>query len=497
MHVFITGATGLIGRRLVLNRLERGDRVVILSRDRARAMRLFAADVNPSVQVIEGDPVREASWQQAIDGCDTIVHLAGAGVADHRWTEDYKRVLHESRVVSTHNVVEAVARATRRPRVLVCASAIGYYGDTGDREADESTSAPSPGDDFLADLCRDWEAAAERAREYGVRVVHLRTGVVLDPRGGSFIELVRPFRFFAGGTLGRGGRYMSWIHYRDVQGLIDLAIARDDLDGPINLTSPTPTTARDVAKSLGRAVNRPAWLPVPGAALHLLLGEFAKHVLMSQRVIPRVAIECGYHFLFPEVDEAMRSLVDEMQRSRRANLPFSNGAVERGFDSDGGVNLSHAAPDENAPTETAQQRMRLQRPPKRVRLLAIDVDGTLLRTDGRLAQGVIDACRAAERAGCVIVPATARPPRSLQPILQTLGTTGPTINYNGAVIWNPVDRAPQYHEALDAQTAKQIIEQARAMLPDILVSVELLDRWFTDRFDPSLHTETSRVFEPD
>jgi len=492
MRIFVTGGTGLIGRRLVIDRLERGDAVVVLSRDGARAARLFAADVNPNVRIVEGDPVKPGGWMQDVDGCDAVINFAGAGVADRRWSDAYKRVLRESRVESTRNLATAVASAPSPPRVVLSGSAVGYYGDRGDTVLDEYAS-PGPESDFLASLCVEWEAAATPMRDAGARVVSLRTGVVLDERGGALHLMMRPFRWFAGGWLGSGRQLLSWIHWRDVLGLIDLALRAPQLDAAMNLVAPEPATNKAFSRALGRAMGRPTWAPVPAFALRALVGEVAGNLLASQRAAPRAALDAGYHFLFPGVERAIESLLDDLGRRRGDEMPDAQSIIGRTTDATPAL---APGPSANGSAPPAS-RLRAARPARRVRLLAIDVDGTLLRSDGRIAQGVIDACRAAARAGCVVVPATARPPRSMQTILQTLGTDGPTINYNGAVIWNPVNRVAQHHESIDPALARSIIDDARAVLPDVVVSVEILDRWFTDRVDPHLHTETSRVFEPD
>ena len=235
MRLFITGATGLVGRRLVVERLGRGDQVVVLSRSPDRAGRLFAAVANPNVSVVEGNPAAPGPWQQKVDGCDAVVHLAGAGIADQRWSDTYKEALVQSRVDSTHQIVTAIADASAPPHILVNASAIGFYGATGAVPVDETGRA---GDDFLADLCVRWETQAVRAEDNGARVVCLRVGVVLDSRGGALAKLAMPFKFFMGGPLGDGRQYMSWIHWRDLLGLIDLALRDDTIRGPLNGTAP-------------------------------------------------------------------------------------------------------------------------------------------------------------------------------------------------------------------------------------------------------------------
>jgi len=509
MLVFITGSTGLIGQRLVIDRLERGDRVLVLSRNAQRANRLFATDVNPNIRVIEGDCTFPGRWQKFIDTCDAVIHLAGAGIFDERWTDAYKRELWNSRIDSTHQVVNAIEAAVDKPRVLINASAVGFYGETGEKVIDES--AP-PGRDFLAELTVNWEQQAARASDSGTRAVMLRTGIVLDDRGGALDQMMMPFRFHAGGKIGSGKQWMSWIHYRDILGLVDLALRDRSLDGPINIVSPNPARNREFMQTLGEALGRSAWLRAPKFGLKIALGEFADYLTMSQRITPAKALAHGYHFLFSQLDDALRSLIAAVERRRGreettapSRLAYESIDVEMNGSAAVAMamNLHRSSADGDAGAETSERRTlrpRLERPPKGVRLVAVDVDGTMLRSDGKLGQSVIDACRSAARSGCTIVPATARPPRAMQSILQTLGApgvVGPTINYNGAVIWNPLDRKAQYHEALGIDIVREMIERARSILPHILVSVEIMDRWFTDRIDARYETETSRIFEPD
>ena len=451
MQILITGATGLIGRRIVLDRLERDDQVVIVSRDAARAGRLFAVSANQNITVINGNPAIPGSWQDAVSGCDAVIHLAGAGIADRRWSASYKKLVSDSRIDSTHQVVQAIEAAVDRPKVLINASAVGYYGNTADRTTDESGA---PGDDFLAQLTLRWEAQAYRAQSLQLREVRLRFGIVLDERGGALAKMITPFRLMLGGPLGSGRQYMPWIHWRDVVGLVDLALKDHELSGPVNIVAPEPVTNRTFARTLGSVLHRPAFIPTPRFALRLAIGEFAKFVTMSQRIIPTKAEGHGYRFLYPELRPALDSLID-------AQRPADQEHVNRS-------SISPTAVTAGAPS---------------VRLLAIDVDGTLLRSDARLSQGAVQACRAAERAGCVVVLATARGPRMTSWIIQALDITAPTINYNGALIWNPLDSVAQYHEPLAPDLADRLIADARSIDPQIMVAVEVLDRWFTDRID--------------
>jgi len=458
MRILITGATGLIGRRLTLDRLEREDHVVVVSRDAASAERLFAAHANQNITVICGDTSYPGPWQEAVNGCDAVIHLAGAGIADQRWSKQFKKTIFSSRIDSTHQVVQAIEAATNRPQVLINASAVGYYGNTGQVEVDET--APSA-NDFLAKLTIKWEEQARKAESLVGRVVMLRFGIVLDDRGGAFEQMIKPFKFMLGGPLGSGKQYVPWVHWRDVVGLIDLALKNKQLVGPVNVVAPEAVTNRTFARTLGSVLHRPAVMPTPQLALRLVVGEFAKYITMSQRVLPAKAQSHGYRFLYPQLRPAFQSLVN----------PASPKEPK--------IDASFSRVLESTKTDTKQ----VKNVPKDIKLLAIDVDGTLLRSDLRICQGAAQACRAAERAGCVVVLATARGPRLTSWIIQALDLTAPTINYNGAVIWNPLDNVPQFHQPLDPEIASSIIETARTIDPKIMVAIEVLDRWYTDRVD--------------
>ncbi len=302
MKLFITGATGLVGRRLVEDRLRRGDQVVALSRDGARARALLGGDGAGGLLVVEGDPTTPGDWQERLGGLDAVIHLAGAGVAARRWTKQYKKTLVRSRTESTRLITSALEAAPERPRTFICASAIGYYGERGDTPTDETAPA---GTDFLARLAVEWEAQARAAEALSVRVVRLRIGVVLDPDGGALPKMAMPFRLLAGGPIGSGRQHLSWIHWRDLLGIIDLALRDPRADGAFNATSPQPVTNRVFARTLGRVLRRPSWLVTPRFALRIVLGELATYATMSQRIMPRRAQEHGYGFQYPDLEAAL------------------------------------------------------------------------------------------------------------------------------------------------------------------------------------------------
>jgi uncharacterized protein (TIGR01777 family) len=306
MRVFITGGTGLVGRRLVRALGARGDEVVVLSRRADHARDLFG----PGVFVVEGDPMKAGAWMDAVADCDAVVHLAGENVFGRRWNASFKELLYDSRVLGTRHVAEALVRkplrAGGRPAVLVNASAIGYYGPHGDEELVEDSPA---GDDFLAHVCIDWEKEAVAVEKAGVRCVRVRIGVVLDREGGALAKLLTPFKLFAGGPVAGGRQWMSWIHHEDLVGLILLAVDRDEARGPLNGTAPNPVTNREFSKALGRALHRPSFFPTPGILLRLAVGGAAEVVATGQRVLPRRALALGYSFHYPTVDAALQQIL--------------------------------------------------------------------------------------------------------------------------------------------------------------------------------------------
>ncbi|MEU8796706.1 TIGR01777 family oxidoreductase [Spirillospora sp. NPDC048819] len=295
MRVTVTGSSGLIGSALVQSLREDGHDVVRLIRREPSGP--GEARWSPADGCVEA---------AALDGTDAVVHLAGAGIGARPWTKAYKRKIRDSRVIGTRTIAEAIAAAGPRPPVLVCGSAIGFYGDTGGREVDEKDPA---GRGFLANLVRDWEAAAAPAKEAGVRVVHPRTGVVLTREGGMLGRTLPLFRFGLGGRLGTGGQWMSWISMADqiaaLRFLIDHEIA-----GPVNLTAPNPVTNETYARTLGRLLHRPTRLTVPAFALRAALREFAgEGPLVSQRVLPRRLEEAGFRFAHQDLDSALRAVL--------------------------------------------------------------------------------------------------------------------------------------------------------------------------------------------
>jgi uncharacterized protein len=301
VKVLVTGASGLIGAALCDTLLVRGDEVVGLTRDPERARR-----TNPKVTWHAWEPTLERPTAAAFEGVDGVVNLVGEKI-NQRWTDDAKRRIMESRRAGTHNLVQAIAALDRKPAVLVNQSAIGFYGDRGDAIVEESNG---PGESFDSEVVREWERAAGEIEPSGVRLVIVRTGQVLDAGGGVLGELLTPFKLGVGGPLAGGRQYFSWIHIDDEVGILLWALQNERVAGVINATSPNPVTNRDFSKALGRALGRPAVMPVPGFVLDAKFGtEFGKVLRGGQRVVPRRALDLGYEFRHPELDEALRDLL--------------------------------------------------------------------------------------------------------------------------------------------------------------------------------------------
>ena len=293
MKITISGASGLIGRRVLKTLAADGHTLQVLSRH-------AGTNMPGGVRVWPWDPVRGEPPTEALADVDAIIHLAGEPVAQ-RWTPEVKQKIRESRVAGTANLVRAIAKLPQAPKTLVSASAMGYYGSRGDELLTESSA---PGSDYLAEVCVAWEKAAQEAEKLGIRVVRLRTGIVLDARGGALAKMLPPFKMGVGGTIGSGRQWMSWIHAEDLAGIIRFAL-NQQVSGPINGVSPNPVTNADFTRALGGVLKRPAIVPVPALALKLAFGEMSEVLLASQRVAPKVAEESGYRFQFTDVDAAL------------------------------------------------------------------------------------------------------------------------------------------------------------------------------------------------
>ncbi len=305
MKVAIAGATGFVGSRLVEKLQAAGHQVVVLSRDAAKAGRVFPASAYPNLEVVAYTPAESGDWQKSIAGCDAVVNLAGVPIAEERWTEARQQAILDSRRLTTAKLVEAIVNANPRPSVLVSASAIGYYGTSETAEFDETSPA---GNDFLAAVCKDWEAAAQPAKNAGTRLAILRLGIVLG-MGGALAKMLPPFKLFAGGPIGTGKQWFSWVHREDVVDLILYALQNSQVEGVLNATAPNPVRMNELCQTLGEVLQRPSWLPVPSFALEMLLGDGAKVVLEGQKVLPKQTLASGFQYQYPTLKLALEEIL--------------------------------------------------------------------------------------------------------------------------------------------------------------------------------------------
>ena len=292
MKILISGASGLVGTALIKSLEPEGHEI----------FRLVRHAPNSQAEV-EWSPDRYSIALARIEGFDAVVNLAGDSIAEGRWTEEKKRRIRESRVKGTKLLGDALANLTKRPKTFICASAIGYYGNRGDELLTETSA---PGDDFLAEVCVEWEKATALATEKGIRVVNARFGVILDSHGGALAKMLPPFRLGLGGRVGNGKQWMSWIALDDVIGGIKFALANDSLKGPVNFVAPNPVTNAEFTKMLGKVLSRPTLFPIPAFGVRLVFGEMADALLLSsQRVEPERLQEAGYQFQFSRLNEAL------------------------------------------------------------------------------------------------------------------------------------------------------------------------------------------------
>lgn len=331
MKVVIAGSSGLVGTALVEALAANGDSVVRLVRcgsgakknsstkpskaaraasvDRRKEAQLnvIAIDWNPTTCDLEGQPF--GNQQSKVEGADAVVNLAGASIAEERWTDERKALIRSSRVHITRELVCSLEKLDAPPKIFVCASAIGYYGNRGDEALTEESK---PGDDFLARVCQEWEAEAVKAETLRIRTVRARFGVILSKNGGALPQMMRPFKFGAGGKIGSGQQWVSWITLQDVVTFIRHALENRAISGAVNVVSPNPVRNADFARALGRAMHRPAMLPAPAVALEFMLGEMAEALLLSsQRVLPTRLGQLGYRFQYPDLPKALASVLNK------------------------------------------------------------------------------------------------------------------------------------------------------------------------------------------
>jgi uncharacterized protein (TIGR01777 family) len=302
LKIVIAGATGFIGQKLTSHLLDSQTSVVVLTRKPASGRTTKHARLSYG----QWDGKNQGDWTEQVDGADAVVNLSGQSIASRRWSSTRKQQLYSSRIDSTNALVEAIGASRVKPSVLLNASAVGYYGHI---EQGAVTEEHQPGNDFLGRLCADWESAALAARAFGVRVVLLRTGIVLDPEGGALQRMIFPFKLFAGGPLGSGEQWFPWIHEEDEIRAILYTLERNSLSGPVNLSAPESTTMREFSNALGSALHRPSALRIPAFMLRFLLGEMADVVLSGQQVVPQKLMKEGFEFRFPTLPGALADLL--------------------------------------------------------------------------------------------------------------------------------------------------------------------------------------------
>ncbi|MBE9202841.1 TIGR01777 family protein [Synechocystis salina LEGE 06099] len=307
MKIILTGVTGFVGRSLVPLLHQQGHELTLLVRSVPKAQRLFPPSSFPQLTAIAYEATESGPWQEQVNGQDAVINLAGEPISE-RWTEAYKTAIFDSRKLGTEKLVEAIAKAERKPKVMISGSAIGYYGTS---ETEAFTESSDPGDDFLAEVCQAWENAAHQVESLGVsvRLVILRIGIVLGADGGALSKMLPPFKLFAGGPLGSGEQWFSWIDRQDLVALIDKALTDSTLRGTYNATAPNPVKMKEFCHTLGKVLARPSWLPVPDIALELLLGEAAKLVLEGQQVLPEAIAKTDFEYQAPTLEASLRKIL--------------------------------------------------------------------------------------------------------------------------------------------------------------------------------------------
>ncbi|MEH2268574.1 MAG: TIGR01777 family oxidoreductase [Nostoc sp.] len=306
MKFAITGATGFVGSLLVQRLQGKGHKIVVLTRNTAFAQKVFPSEAFANVEIVAYTPNVSGSWQSVIANCDGVVNLAGEPIGEGRWTPERKQEILNSRKLGTQKIVEAIANANPKPTVLINASAIGYYGTSETATYDETSLS---GNDFLAQVCQAWEAEARKVKDAGVRLVILRFGIVLG-NGGALGKMIPPFKLFAGGPIGSGRQWFSWIHVDDLVNLILQALTKPEIEGVYNATAPNPVRMADLSQTLGQVMNRPSWLPVPAFAIEALLGDGAIVVLEGQQVIPKRTLETGFEYKYPNLQSALTQILN-------------------------------------------------------------------------------------------------------------------------------------------------------------------------------------------
>jgi len=300
MKIFITGANGFVGTNLGRFLLDEGHEITGLVRSEAKGRGL-----PKGISYVVGEGTEPGKWQESVSGHDVLINLAGVPIF-RRWTSAHKRLLRDTRIITTRNLVDAIPAKTGSAVTLLSTSGVDYYRVAGDEERSE---ASPPGNDFIATLARDWESEAMKAAEKGVRVVITRFGVVLGKNGGALPQMILPFRWFVGGPLGSGGQWFSWIHIEDLCRAANFVITNKEISGPVNFTAPGPVRNRDLSSAIGKVLQRPSIMPAPAFMIRLFMGEFGSVILRGQRVVPRVLESQGFKFKFPDVESALTDLL--------------------------------------------------------------------------------------------------------------------------------------------------------------------------------------------
>ena len=301
-RIVITGSTGLIGRKLACELIQRGDKVIIFSRDVEKAKSI----IPKAEEYVEWNYKTPSVWTKYFENCDAVIHLAGTNLFAKRWNNSFKKEILESREVSTKNLVEAIGKSQNKPSVFISASGVGYYGNGSDNILSENSSS---GNDFLADVCKVWESEAAKVEAYGVRNVRVRTGLVLSPDDGALKQMLPPFKYFIGGPLGNGKQWASWLHIDDIVGIYIHAIDNKEISGAVNAASPNPVRMKEFAKTLGKVLNRPSFVSVPKFMLRIFVGEAAEVVTASQRIDIKKLLNSRYQFKFNELENALNNLL--------------------------------------------------------------------------------------------------------------------------------------------------------------------------------------------
>ena len=302
--IVITGATGSIGRILMQKLIARKDEVIIFTRNIEKAK----SEIPDAVRYVKWDYQKPDEWKDQLTGVDAVVHLAGANLSSKRWNEEFKKLAYDSRVLSTRNLVQAISFVEKKPKTFICASAVGYYGNRYDEVLSEESL---PGNDFMANLCKDWEKEAEKVEELGVRRVSVRTGLVLSKDEGVLIQLYLPYKLFVGGPLGNGRQWFPWIQIDDIVGIYLQAIDNADLTGAVNAASPGIVRMNEFAKTFGKVLHRPSLFKIPKFAMKIVAGEVADYAVMSQRTSVNKILNAGYKFKFESLEEALSNLFNK------------------------------------------------------------------------------------------------------------------------------------------------------------------------------------------